>query len=104
MKRFLNDSSGFLNEAWKGKVGFFTKDKKRLNPFQVIEFGKYEKCTDAARWLVSKDFSPVYQLIETCDALTEVQRTFYLKLLGEREKHLREIVSKLETTKELNCF
>lgn len=104
MKRFLKDSNVFLNEAWKGKVCFFTKGKKRLNPFQVIESGKYEKCTEAIKWLVSQDFSQVYQLIETCDILTEVQETFYLKLLREREKHLKEIVSKLETTKELSCF
>lgn len=91
MQNYLETEKSIQIAAWKGRICFYTTNGKKINPFHVIESHKYQVCDNVLTEILKTDFSKVYELIDNCNVLSDVQHEFYNKILHERERKLREI-------------
>lgn len=98
IKKCMEDPQKLQNEIYKAKVCFYTQNGHRVNPFTLIDSGKYEECTKALEWFKQHyNFNEIESLINSCEQLTETQKTFYKLLIEERFKILT-------STHKLNVF
>lgn len=57
----------------------------------ILSYSNSPVCDNVLTEILKTDFSKVYELIDNCNVLSEVQHEFYDKILHERERKLREI-------------
>lgn len=93
MSYFMRDNNLFINEAFKGKICFFTNDKeKKMNPFHLIESNQYPKCTQALNEVLQAwNWNKIEKFINSISLLSEIQNTFYKKILLTRFEELQRI-------------
>ena len=94
INKYLNDVSMLENQAYKGIFCIYTKNEKKINPFQFLlkttnqdvlrEFA--ELCPKLIR---NKD--KFKELIENTFLLSDSQKNFYIKLLSIRLNKFRNI-------------
>ncbi|RKI43140.1 CtkA family protein [bacterium D16-51] len=100
LSKFMDDRQLLLNEAYKGKVCFFTNRKnKKINPFQYIESGKNCECNNALNDIVksiNREWHSICALIDGIDVISDVRKEFCRKILKIRKEKLEEIVNKFE--------
>jgi len=92
MQSFLQNERFLYNEAYKGKICYFTDEHgKKINPFQLIASGKYIMCSNALHRIVTRlQFCKIEALLENIPVLTSTQREYYVTILKLRLQHLQE--------------
>ena len=89
-QKALDDDKIFEETVWKRKVCFYTDDDgKRINPFKLIQEGRYPICSMVLAWVLQQDFDAVYQFIQECNLISNVKREFYLKIITARVEMLK---------------
>lgn len=98
LRLFLSNKEKLYAEAYKGKTCYFTKVEneveKKLNPFKIINSGKYMGLSNVVQELVPKigtSMQTIFELIDNIpsqkdgiEILSDLHKTFYKKLLDIR--------------------
>ena len=76
--------------VWRRKVSFFTDDSgKRINPLRLIQSEEFPICTMVLQDILSKDYGAVFELINSCEYLSEIKKEFYCSTFELRWKKLQ---------------
>ncbi|MBP2629496.1 MAG: hypothetical protein H6Q70_124 [Firmicutes bacterium] len=99
MDKILHDTAFLKAQAYNGVVCIFTLNDKKINPFQFIQKMEVSDCSLAVKRIVpriEKCKLQIYRLIAATPVLSDIQKTFYRKMLNERlEKVLLPIYKKI---------
>lgn len=80
------------SEIYAGKTCFFTRDDKKINPFQIISSGEFDKCTESLEFVLKYlDLTEVDDIIDSVAYLSEVQNSWYKYIIRARVSYLRSI-------------
>lgn len=93
MLKFLSNAKDFEGIAWKAYRSYQLNDKgERLNPFHVIESGRYSECTKSLLKVLDRiDLGEINAFIDSISILTDTQNRFYKEILKCRYEHLKDL-------------
>ena len=105
--KFMSDKQLLINEAYKGKVCFFTNEKgKKINPFQFIEAKSSSMCTCVLGDLVkslAREWDNICTLINNVNVISDVRKEFCKTILRMRKEKLEKIAGR-HGTENLSAF
>lgn len=87
MRLVLSDRKYLEAEAFSARRCVFEIKGKKLNPYHLIERMEYEGCNDAIRSItpkIDKALPKIQKMIFEIPVLTDIQKEFYLTVIGER--------------------
>lgn len=99
MQSVLFDEKNLEIESFSARRCIFELEGKKLNPYHLIERMEYEDCNEAVRNItpeIGKKMPEIERLISEIPVLSEVQKKFYLAVMGERyEKVLKPVCQRI---------
>ena len=99
MQAVLSNEKNMETEAFSARRCIFELKDKKLNPYHLIERMEYEGCNNAVRNITPKvaaALPEIEKMILGIPVLTEIQKKFYLAVMGERyEKVLKPTCHKI---------
>ena len=99
MQAVLSNEKNMKTEAFSARRCIFELEGRKLNPYHLIERMEYEGCNNAVRKITPKvatALPEIEKMILGIPVLTEIQKKFYLAVMGERyEKVLKPTCHKI---------
>ncbi len=99
MQAVLSIEKNMETEAFLARRCIFELEGRKLNPYHLIERMEYEDCNHAVRKITPKvatALPEIEEMIFGILVLTEIQKKFYLAVMGERyEKVLKPTCHKI---------
>lgn len=96
--KFMSDKQLLINEAYEGKVCFFTNEKgKKINPFQFIEAKSSSMCICVLGDLVkslAREWDNICTLINNVNVISDVRKDFCKTILRMRKEKLEKIAGR----------
>ena len=86
MQAVLSNEKNMETEAFSARRCIFELKDRKLNPYHLIERMEYEGCNNAVRNITPKVavvLPEIEKMILGIPVLTEIQRKFYLAVMGE---------------------
>lgn len=87
MEKVLEDGKSIQAEAFSGRRCIFELNRKRVNPYYLIESGEYDICNRALERLVPRmqaKLPYIEEMIDEIPVLSDVQKKFYKIMLKRR--------------------
>lgn len=87
MQAVLSNEKNMEAEAFSARRCIFELKDKKLNPYHLIQRMEYEGCNHAVRNITPKvaaALPKIEEMILGIPVLTEIQKKFYLAVMGER--------------------
>ena len=91
------------SEIYRGKTCFFTRDDKKLNPFQIIASGEFEACSIALDRIINMfNLDYVDEMIDAIKYASSTQKEWYKYIIRARIDYLKTI--DISTIKEMHTY
>ena len=89
MKQILTDKNELNHRVFDVPLSAITYNGKKINYFKFLSSGEFEDCNTALKKIVKRiDMDKIYGIIDSTEAITEIQKDFYKTMLSERKKHI----------------
>lgn len=106
MKAYIEQRSLLENQAYRAKTCIYKLHGRNINPYHLIQGGKFPECDEAVKRIVSRiDLLEIKKMIDEIPCMSEIRKQYYKEILSLRmDKILEPTLNRIQGKKQENAL